>query len=131
MSSNKETTTNGGGVDALKWILVFLFATAAVAIVNFNTYIDPIKDLSIVFRIAGAVVFIAMALGFAAITSKGKAALSFARESRMEIRKVVWPTRQETFQTTFVVLAVTVFTALILWGVDGIMVRLVNFITNL
>ncbi len=38
---------------------------------------------------------IAAALGVAATTTKGKAAIDFAKESRMEIRKVVWPTRQE------------------------------------
>ena len=41
------------------------------------------------------------------MTAKGKAAITFAGESRMEVRKVVWPTRQETLQTTLIVLAVT------------------------
>ncbi len=66
----------------------------------------------------------------AALTKKGKNAIDFARESRMEVRKVVWPTRQETIQTTLIVLAVCIVMALALWGVDGIMVRLVSLITK-
>lgn len=124
MSSKTEQTTNGGALDTVKWLLAIVFAAAAV--VGNHYY----ADMSVVIRAAAAVVVIAIALGFALTTVKGKAALTFARESRMEIRKVVWPTRQETTQTTFIVLAVSVITALVLWGVDGIMVRLVNFITN-
>lgn len=62
---------------------------------------------------------------------KGKATLAFAREARVEMRKVIWPTRQETLQTTLIVAAVTAVMSLILWGLDGILVRLVSFITSL
>ncbi|CSD23319.1 preprotein translocase subunit SecE [Vibrio cholerae] len=81
-------------------------------------------------RAAGVIVLIAAALGVAATTTKGKEAIVFARESRMEVRKVVWPTRQETMQTTLIVLAVSIVMALALWGIDGIMVRLVAFATG-
>jgi len=57
--------------------------------------------------------------------------LSFAKESRTEVRKVVWPTRQEANQTTLIVLAATLVMALILWGLDGIIVRVVGFITGI
>ncbi|WP_337166314.1 preprotein translocase subunit SecE, partial [Vibrio fluvialis] len=73
-------------------------------------------EMSVVVRAAGVVVLIAAALGVAATTTKGKAAISFAKESRMEVRKVVWPTRQETMQTTLIVLAVSIVMALVLWG---------------
>ncbi len=49
-------------------------------------------EMSVVVRAAGVVVLIAAALGVAATTTKGKAAISFAKESRMEVRKVVWYT---------------------------------------
>lgn len=70
------------------------------------------SDVSVVFRAAAVVVLVAAAGGIAALTAKGKTAITFARESRMEVRKVVWPTRQEATQTTFIVLAVTVVMAL-------------------
>jgi preprotein translocase subunit SecE len=48
----------------------------------------------------------------------------------MEVRKVIWPTRQEAIQTTMIVLAATAFMSLILWGLDAILVRLVAFVTG-
>ena len=61
---------------------------------------------------------------------KGKEALSFAREAHIEVRKVVWPTRQEALNTTFIVLAATAVVAVILWGFDWVLLRVVNLITG-
>ncbi|WP_025506803.1 preprotein translocase subunit SecE, partial [Vibrio parahaemolyticus] len=107
-----------------KWFAAFVLAAAAVV----GNYLYG--EMSVVVRAAGVVVLIAAALGVAATTTKGKAAISFAKESRMEVRKVVWPTRQETMQTTLIVLAVSIVMALVLWGIDGIMVRLVALATG-
>ena len=43
-----------------------------------------------------------------------------AKEARMEIRKVVWPTRKETVQTSLIVIAATIFMTLVVWGVDSV-----------
>ncbi|WP_025621226.1 preprotein translocase subunit SecE, partial [Vibrio parahaemolyticus] len=110
--------------DTLKGVAAFVLAAAAVV----GNYLYG--EMSVVVRAAGVVVLIAAALGVAATTTKGKAAISFAKESRMEVRKVVWPTRQETMQTTLIVLAVSIVMALVLWGIDGIMVRLVALATG-
>ncbi len=122
MKANAETPT--GSIDTLKWVVVF--ALLATAVVGNSLY----GDMSVVLRAAAVIVLVAAAGGVAALTVKGKAAITFAQESRMEVRKVVWPTRQETLQTTLIVLAVTVVMALILWGIDGIMVRLVRLFTG-
>ena len=50
---------------------------------------------------------------------KGKEVWDLAKEARVEVRKVVWPTRQETTETTLIVVAVVIFVALILWGLDS------------
>ncbi|MCA2015223.1 preprotein translocase subunit SecE [Vibrio tritonius] len=121
-----ETPDNSSSAaEIFKWVVTF--ALLAVAVVGNYLY----KDMSVVIRAAGVIVLIAAALGVAAVTTKGKAAVIFARESRMEIRKVVWPTRQETMQTTLIVLAVSIVMALVLWGIDGIMVKLVDFVTRI
>ena len=125
MKANAETPNSSSAADTFKWIIAFALAAAAVV----GNYLYG--EMSVVIRAAGVVVLIAAALGVAATTVKGQAAISFARESRMEVRKVVWPTRQETIQTTFIVLAVSIVMALVLWGIDGIMVRLVAFVTGL
>ncbi|MFC3022559.1 preprotein translocase subunit SecE [Vibrio zhugei] len=124
-AKNAETPDSSSAVEFIKWLITF--ALLAAAVVGNHVY----DDMSVVIRAAGVIVLIAGALGVAALTTKGKATIDFARESRMEIRKVVWPTRQEATQTTLIVLAVCVVMALILWGVDGIMVRLIAFATGI
>ncbi|MCJ2378752.1 preprotein translocase subunit SecE [Vibrio sp. ZSDZ34] len=125
MKANAETPDSSSAADTFKWIIAFALLAAAVV----GNYLYG--ELSVVIRAAGVVVLIASALGVAATTMKGKAAITFARESRVEVRKVVWPTRQETMQTSFIVLAVCIVMALALWGIDGIMVRLIAFVTGI
>ena len=124
MKANAENQSSSSSMDGLKWVAVFALLAAAVV----GNYLY--SDVSVVLRAAAVVVLVAAAGGVAALTAKGKTAIAFARESRMEVRKVVWPTRQEATQTTFIVLAVTVIMALALWGIDGIMVRLVRLVTG-
>lgn len=124
MKANAEAPDSSNAADIFKWIVAF--ALAAAAVVGNHLY----GEMSVVIRAAAAVVLIAAALGVAATTTKGKQVINFARESRMEVRKVVWPTRQETMQTTLIVLAVSIVMALALWGIDGIMVRLINLVTG-
>ncbi|MGC9423972.1 MULTISPECIES: preprotein translocase subunit SecE [unclassified Vibrio] len=123
-ANNAEAPDSSNALDTMKWVITFVLLAAAVV----GNYLYG--ELSVVARAAGVIVLIAVALGVAATTFKGKAAIVFARESRMEVRKVVWPTRQETMQTTLIVLAVSIVMALVLWGIDGIMVRLVAFVTG-
>jgi preprotein translocase subunit SecE len=62
---------------------------------------------------------------------KGRNAIDFAKESRTEARKVVWPTRQEAVQTTAIVLVATLIMSLVMWGLDSILFELVGFVTGL
>ncbi len=63
-------------------------------------------------------------------TAKGKSFLVLAKEARTEIRKVVWPTRQETTQTTLIVVAVVLVMALLLWGLDSLLGWAVSLIVG-
>ncbi|MEN5018816.1 preprotein translocase subunit SecE [Erwinia sp. Eh17-17] len=125
MSANTEAQGNGRGLEILKWIGVVVLLVAAIA---GNSYY---REITLPLRALAVVVLMAAAAGIALITTKGKATLAFAREARTEVRKVIWPTRQETLHTTLIVAAVTAVMSLILWGLDGILVRLVSFITGL
>ncbi|STX94181.1 preprotein translocase subunit SecE [Legionella londiniensis] len=68
-------------------------------------------------------------LGF--FTSQGKKVFSFAKEAKIEIQKVVWPTRPETVQTTGIVMIMVTVTGFILWGVDAAMMWAIGKITHL
>ncbi|WP_018984232.1 preprotein translocase subunit SecE [Salinimonas chungwhensis] len=123
MSEKTENSSNP--LDMFKWVIVFALL-AGVITANYMY-----GEISVLYRAIGAVVLVAIAGFIAATTEKGSAFITFAKESRMEVRKVVWPSRQETNQTTLIVMVATVIMGLILWGLDGIMVRLVGFITGI
>ncbi|ANI29566.1 preprotein translocase subunit SecE [Yersinia entomophaga] len=125
MSANTEAQGSGRGLEAVKWLVVAVLLVAAIV---GNYYY---RDFSLPLRALAVVVIIAVAGAVALMTVKGKATVAFAREARTEVRKVIWPTRQETLHTTLIVAAVTAVMSLILWGLDGILVRLVSFITGL
>ncbi|GGW83286.1 preprotein translocase subunit SecE [Alteromonas halophila] len=123
MSEKTENPSNA--LDMVKWLVVIALLGG---LVTANTMYG---EISVLYRALAAVAVVVIAGLIAATTTKGSAFLTFAKESRMEVRKVVWPSRQEANQTTLIVLAATLVMALILWGIDGIMVRLVSFITGI
>jgi preprotein translocase subunit SecE len=71
-----------------------------------------------------------IAVAVAAQSAPGQAAWEFAKGSRMELRKVVWPTRKETGQMTLVVVVMVVAVALFLWLVDWGLIKLVQALTG-
>jgi preprotein translocase subunit SecE len=122
-----ETVENqsSGAFDTVKWLVVFVLLSALVA---GNHYYDQV---SVLYRALAAVGVVIVAGFIAATTDKGTRFLTYAKDSRTEVRKVVWPSRQEATQTTLIVLFATLVMALILWGLDGIIVRLVGFVTGI
>jgi len=123
MSENVENNSNP--LDMLKWLVIFGLLGGVVAVNHF------FPELSVLYIAIIAVGAIGIAGLIASTTFIGSTFITFAKESRTEVRKVVWPTRQETTTTTMIVLAATVVVALILWGLDGIIVEIVSFITGL
>ena len=109
--SKSGTPTMGGAL-----ILV------AVAVVG-NSYFS---DESLLYRVLGILALAAVAGLIALQTAKGAAFWALVKGSRTEIRKVVWPTRQETVQTTMIVVAFVLLVALILWGLDSLLGWLVS-----
>ncbi len=98
--------------DNMKWAVVFVLLAGAVVA---NAMFDA---LPVYVRAFGVIVVIGLAGALAATTVKGKIAINFARESRTEIRKVVWPTRREAFQTTLAVIVFTLIFGVFFWVLD-------------
>jgi preprotein translocase subunit SecE len=111
-------------LDGLKWGIIFLLLAAAVGGNYFYAEESPL------IRAVAVVVIVALAGIFAMSTTKGRNAVAFAKESRTEVRKVVWPTRQEAIQTTGIVLVVTLAMSFLLWGLDSVLFYLVSLITG-
>ena len=114
------------GLNTLLWILSVAFFTAAAI---GNVYFKEAFSLPV--RVVGVVVALLIAFGFAAITNQGTKARTFFSEAKVEGRKVVWPTRAETRQTTLIVIGVTVLTSLFFWAIDSIIIALINFLSDL
>ena len=114
MSSATETSTAPSGVmNWLKWLVV----TALVGGGIFANWF--FRDESLLYRVGGLLVVAVLASLVAVTTTQGAATWSLLKESRAEIRRVVWPTRAETSQTTMIVLAMVVVFAFILWLLDS------------
>src|SRR5690606_16381959 len=85
----------------------------------------PLPALVVVLGlVAGAAVFLAT-------TAKGRDTREFLAEARFELRKVVWPTRQEAVRTTWVVFIVVVLLSLLLAGFDFVIQKLVAWFLSL
>lgn len=110
--------------DLLKWLAVA--ALVVVGVVG-NQYFSAEPVL---YRVLVLLAIAAVAGVIALQTSKGQAFWVLAKEARVEIRKVVWPTRQETTQTTLIVVAVVLVMALLLWGLDSLLGWLVSLIVG-
>jgi preprotein translocase subunit SecE len=113
-----------GRFDALKWLVVVLLV--ALGVVG-NQYFaaEPV-----LYRVLALLALAVLASYVAFQTLKGRAFFVLLKEARTEIRKVVWPTRQETTQTTLIVVAVVLVMALLLWGLDTLLGWLVSLIVG-
>ncbi len=123
MSAQTETT--GSALDTvLLWAAV---AILAASIFGFY-YFEP--QFNALVRVAGMLVGGALAVVVALQSVPGKAAWVVVRESRSELRKVVWPTRPETIQTTAIILIVVLILGMLLWGIDSLLLLGLEVLTG-
>ncbi len=117
-------TTSAPSWDVLKWILIVALIIAGLWANYYYSEIDwPI-------RLAGWIVLACIALGIASQTAVGRRVWDFTKDARNELRKVVWPTRQETIHTTMIIVGMVVIMALILWGIDSALLSIVGWLTG-
>ena len=112
MSTNTDVTVSGG-LDWLKWLIT-------AALLGLGVYGNwYYQDESLLMRVLGLIGIAAIAIGVALQTVRGAAIWTLLKDSRAEIRRVVWPTRDETLQTTVIVLVLVLVFAFILWLLDS------------
>jgi len=76
---------------------------------------------------------LATLVGGAFVASKsalGKDVLQFVQGARIELRKVVWPTRKDTINVTIVVFVAVVVLGLFFWGLDMLLATLTKWLTT-
>ncbi len=110
MVTKTEQTTSA--IDTFKLMTAVLVLIAGV--VGFYYF----EDESQLLRVLGMLAVAVVAFLIAATSEPGRRGLGFVKDARIEVRKVVWPTRQETVQTTIAVLFMVILVAIMLWLFD-------------
>ncbi len=109
-------------VDKIKLTLALVLVAAGIA----GFYVLGASPLALrVLAVLGGLV---AGAGVALWSEPGKQFFRFSQESIAETKKVVWPTRKETMQTTGIVVLFVIVMALFLWMVDAGLLLLVNLL---
>ena len=122
MNTKAEVEATGG--DTVKLLAAVLILIAGIV----GFYYFGAQPLWM--RLGGLLVLIALALFVAVKTAVGGQVWGFVGDARTEVRKVVWPSRQETIQTSLVIFVAVLVTALFLWGVDSLLFAAVRYLTG-
>lgn len=124
MAFKTEPQQQTTSFDWLKWLVATLLIIAGI-VANYYYVSQPWP-----LRLLGWLVLLGITAAILFQTRQGKQALNFIREARIELRKVFWPTRQETMYITLLVGAAVILLALILWGIDGVLMWLIGWLTG-
>ncbi|MEI7457279.1 MAG: preprotein translocase subunit SecE [Nitrosomonadales bacterium] len=106
--------------DKIKLLIAFLLVVAGIAGYYY------LHDSAAVLRLLSVLAGVLLAAGVASTSESGLRFIAFGRDSVAEAKRVVWPTRKETLQTTGVVILFAITMALFLWLVDASLMTMVN-----
>ena len=119
-----KTELQNSSLDTAKLtVAVLLLASGVIA---FYWY----EDQSTLYRVLGLLAITIVAVAIALTTAKGRSTVGFLQDSRTEVRKMVWPTRAETAQTTLVVFLFVIIVGIFLWLLDMLLSRLIQIIIS-
>ena len=112
-----DVSTSRSIIDPLFWLLALALLVGATLIPQYlPAYWAPAANVWVRVGVVAGAIVVALVLLYA--TSQGKAFVVLLKDARTELRRITWPTKADTLQTTWVVLAVVVVMAIILWLMD-------------
>ena len=110
--------------DTVKLLIAIILLIAGIAgFYYFSSFV-------LVYRVLGILAVAGASIGLILTTAIGAKVWDFLKESRVEVRKVIWPTRQETMQATMMVFALVFIVGLILWLMDMLLFWAISFLTG-
>ncbi|HYE34940.1 preprotein translocase subunit SecE [Methylocaldum sp.] len=116
--------SNSSAIDTAKLVLAIgLLIAGVVGFYYFSQYL-------LLYRVLGVVGLTIASMAMILTTSLGKSFWGFLKEARVEVRKVVWPTRQETVQATLIVVALVFVVGLMLWFLDMFLFWVISQLTG-
>ena len=121
---NAKVETESGRFDSIKLgAALLLLAAAIVAFYRFD-------DQLLVVRVLGLLAAAGVSVFIAAQSTSGRNSISFISGAKAEVRKVVWPTRAETMQTTMAVMLMVLLVGIFLWLLDMVLLWVIQILTG-
>ena len=126
-NNSAEIVSSSSPIDYVLWIIsIALFIAAMLTNQHLPGYWAPANDVWV--RVGVILACIVAALGLLYATHQGKGFVRLLKDARIELRRVTWPTKQETVTTSWHVLVVVVIAAVVLWCFDYVLGWLMKFI---
>ena len=119
---NKVVETKRPKVNLLWWVAIGVLIFMGLVLNNYY------RDLAWALKLSGWIVISCIVIFIFYQTIEGRRLFAFAKAAKIELYKVVWPTRQETVHTTMIVAALVIAMSLIMWGMDSILLWLVGLL---
>jgi preprotein translocase subunit SecE len=121
---NAKAEMQGGRLDTLKlWAAILLLGAGIYGYYYF-------ADVMVVLRVLGLLAVAAIAIGVVYQTVIGRQIVGFVSGAQNEVRRMVWPSRTETLQTTMAVVFIVLVVGVFLWLLDMVLLRAVQFLTG-
>jgi preprotein translocase subunit SecE len=122
MNTQAEASTNV--FDVVKQVFSVVFVIAGIA--AFYHF----SDVKLIYRVLGLLAVSGGVVAMLATTAWGHTITAFVSDSKIEVRKIVWPTRDETTRTTLLVFAMVSIVSLVLWLLDTFLFWGVRLLTG-
>ena len=126
-NNSAEVVQSSSPLDYVLWGIALILLIASMMVnQHLPAYWAPANDIWV--RVGVILTCIVVALGLLYATHQGKGFVRLLKDSRIELRRVTWPTKQETVTTSWQVLVVVVVTSIVLWCFDYLLGWAIKFI---
>jgi len=122
----KNTDNQKQSLGQLNAVLAIAILIASIALF----YLEPLTQVTL-YKVLILLVGVVVAAFVFTQSLQGEKFIHFAKETRIELRKVVWPTREETLKTTGMIMVAVVIVAIFLWIVDAFFTWGVSSVSSL
>ncbi|WP_180057772.1 preprotein translocase subunit SecE [Acinetobacter sp. YH12227] len=126
-NNSAEVVNSGSPLDFVLWAIALILLGGSMMVNQYlPAYWAPANDVWV--RVGVILACIIVALGLLYATHQGKGFVRLLKDARIELRRVSWPTKQETVTTSWQVLAVVLVASILLWCFDYALSWLMKFI---
>lgn len=122
MNKNVAIVPESNRFDKVLWVIV------AVLLISGIVANDFYSQINLTIRLVGWVLLTCALIFIALQTIQGKRFWKFFKDSKNEMRRVVWPTRQQTFHQTWMVIGIVIVFSMVMWGLDSIIQWALHFV---